>query len=252
MPDIHQGGPFSATSEYFQNKLSCPKARPVRPQTKGSSRRKSFSSPFSSGWVPREHLPRSLLCNLVSPFLLPPWELRLQQAMLLQRAAQSPTAQPESQGLAAEFKPCHCALFVAGEPDSLCTAAAPHSPADLLLPPTCTPALTGGRSTALNPRSALPLSALSLRPQKWSFLPLPGQRGSEGRARGASPASPSPDGHTERKHKVISVCLPAESRGSEQHPFPLTACHRDKFHSVQSLDLEQAWPSLGGRFPCWI
>lgn len=135
--------------------------------------------------------------------------------MLLERAAQSPTAQPESQGLCAELEPCHYyAPLVAGELDSLCTVATPCSPADHLLPHTCTQTLTGGRSTAPNPRSSLPPSALSLQPQKWSFLPLPGQRGSEGRARGASPASPSPDGHTERKHKAISVCLPAESRGS--------------------------------------
>lgn len=37
-----------------------------------------------------------------------------------------------------------------------------------------------------------------------------------------------------------------------QHQFSLTACHRDVFHSMdQSLDLEQAGPSLGGRFPSW-
>lgn len=161
---------------YYQNKLSCSKPLLVRPwwisldlQPMGKNRRKNSS--HSSVRASHKHLLRSVPDNIVSPLQLPSWggSVTINEASgqkQLNTPRYSRRQSQWSQHLDAEFEPCLQNVSVPEELESFSMAAASPSPVSHLSPRTHMWTLTAGRSTEPNPKSSLPLSVLSLRPQK--------------------------------------------------------------------------------------
>ena len=143
-PDISQGGPFSATSKYFQNKLSYPKLLLVRsrcklPNHQTDGQEQKEKTPCSSVQVPFEHLLSLVPGNIISPLWLPSpgVSVAINEAAgerQLRAPGHSLRRSQWSQHLAAEFEPHLQNLLVPGEQESFCMAAASPPPATHLPP----------------------------------------------------------------------------------------------------------------------